>query len=173
MFVKIPAVAASILLAGTIAVGATQANAATIRTNPVRTDASVVQPTGWIAIYPSDACVISYQTHIYATDTSYGPLWSTPTRLVNVCKPSPNVTSWEDGSISYRFRGPAVSAGRLVAHTRYWFAVNACTRAHGRIGCHTVVRAFWASPRSSANLGYSLPNALPTVQLADCRLGPC
>lgn len=144
MSARIPAVAASILLAAAIGTSAGQAHAASARIDPVQTIGNSVYATATLGLEPADSCTVAYRYQVFGAylNAPMAPVVSGRTQVINPCLRGGIV--WEDGSVSTRIGGAVASRASLIRHARYMLAVTTCARAHGRIGCHTTWRSFWA-----------------------------
>jgi hypothetical protein len=140
--IKIPAVAASLLLAGTI--GAGSAHAAKAYTDQPQTIAGEIFTTGRIGAGPGDSCLVSWRMHVYGGQVGdpIAPIFSGSARSANLCT-SPYARHYEDGSITIPVAGNVVPVSRLVRHHRYLMGVTVCSFVRGAIGCHTTFRSFW------------------------------
>lgn len=171
MPVRTPAIVAGALFASLV--GTASAHAATAYIAPVDQSGSSVKISATIAVPARDDCRISYNVGVFTSDIALGPIWQSRVAMPDVCDPSPSRTFWEDGSISQRVAGPTISRARLIAGTRYYVGMQVCAGRYGgsasTVGCHTSFRSFWATATAPVRSPYSLP----TVRLADCRLGPC
>lgn len=172
MSVKIPAVAASILLAGTIAVaGASQASAASVRIAPAIDNGYSMRPITDVILRHDDACTFRFQSLLLAADASTynyaGALDKGPVTTFNGCNRFSRF--WEDGSITHPIADDITTSPLVTG--KYYYGAVIWTRRVGttRWVRHGAVRSFWHTAPTPVRTSYSLP----TVQLADCRLGPC
>jgi hypothetical protein len=142
--VKIPAVAASLLLAGTI--GVNSAHAARAYTNPPEVIGNAVVASGIVTAGPGDSCYVAWHMRVFGGQAGDPilPIVSGRTQSANLCT-SPYATRWEDGSISIPVSGVIASRALLRPHHRYLIGVTTCSAVRGIVGCHQNFRSFWGS----------------------------
>jgi hypothetical protein len=141
--VKIPAIVASALLAGTIGIGAQSANAATAHIFPVVTSGNVGAAAVNVAFRDGEDCRYMAAVAVFAgaPGSPASPVWRSRGFVFNGCSTE---TVYEDGSALEHVTAKFPIGG--LPHGRNFVSVAIGTRKWGGAwSFHRFLRAFWVA----------------------------